>query len=465
MKEADRLLRNETRLTEMHPSFRARVMPILKELEGFGYRPRIQDAWRSLDRQLELYKQGYSKTTFGYHNITGANARKEAFAADILSDDDPLGKPLDYILHLAAAAEKNECTTGIRWGLSNQKSAIIDKVLADGNWKAQVQVGWDPFHVQINIIGIEDLKAGKRPPMPAQDDGSQPDEPTDGGNTTVTDTPEDQPEAEGIFHYRVEKLETNEVKEYNLPTPLKPISLLPIPFVSQMGPGADAHRNDCGAACAVMLLRAYLGKKMTPDEFYTKNGLQGDSLISAGQIIDGMARQGLLSESRPGLALQNLFTYLSMGKPLIALLRYKTLKDAGLTQATFEGPHFVVVTGIDSKYVYVNDPLFEDPADGEARAYPFDLFWKAWKDIANDPKYPAVERLAIIPSSVIGPNQLRSVRITAAFLNIRSGPGSQYPVVGSVKKDTVVNILREYYGWGEIGDKKWIALAYTQLVE
>jgi hypothetical protein len=457
MKEADRLLRNETRLTEMHPSFRARVAPILKDLEGFGYRPRIQDAWRSLDRQLELYKQGFSKTTYGYHNVTGANARKEAFAADILSDDDPLGKPLDYILHLAAAAEKNECTTGIRWGLSEQKSAIIDKTIADKNWKAQVQVGWDPFHVQIAGISIEELRAGKRPPMPSEGGDNQPNEPTDGGEPTVTDENEDQPGAEGIYHYRVEKLETNEVKEYNLPTPLKPVSLLPIPFVSQMGPGADAHRNDCGAACAVMLLKAYLGKRMTPDEFYTKNGLQGDSLVSVAQIIDGMSRQGLLSESRPGLALANLFTYLAMGKPLIALLRYKTLKDAGL--------NFVVVIGIDSKYVYVNDPLFEDPIDGEARPYPFDLFWTAWKDIANDPKYPAVERLAIIPSSVIGPAHLRAVRVTASFLNIRSGPGSQYPTVGSLKKDAVVNILREYYGWGEIGDKRWIALAYTQIVE
>jgi len=465
VKDADRLLRNETRLTEMHPAFRVLVVRILKELEENGYRPRIQEAWRSLDRQLELFKGGYSKTTFGYHNLTAEDGTKEAFAADILNDDDPFGRPLDYILHLVAAAERNGCTTGIRWGFTDEKSIIIDQALADENWQAQLQIGWDPFHVQIEGITFEELRAGKRPPLPDEGEAAQPDHPGEGGDINIPDRPDEKLEAEGISHFRVEKLETNYVKEYDLPTPLKPVSLLPIPFISQLGPGTDDQRNNCAAACAVMLLDAYLGMKMTPAEFYAATKMQDGSLVTAAQLIDGMVHQGLLCESRSGLSLHNVFTYLAVGKPLIALLRYRTLRDANFTEATFDGPHFVLVTGMDSKYVYVNDPLFEDPADGEARALPLDMFWTAWKDIAKDPKYPAQERLVIIPSSVIGPGQLQSVRITASFLNIRSGPGTQYPMVGSLKQGDVVQIYREYDGWGEIGDQKWISLSYTERIE
>jgi uncharacterized protein YgiM (DUF1202 family) len=51
--------------------------------------------------------------------------------------------------------------------------------------------------------------------------------------------------------------------------------------------------------------------------------------------------------------------------------------------------------------------------------------------------------------------------VNALGLNIRSGPGVGYGIVGVLKKGQVVLVTREVNGWGAIGDNQWISLAYT----
>jgi hypothetical protein len=120
-----------------------------------------------------------------------------------------------------------------------------------------------------------------------------------------------------------------------------------------------------------------------------------------------------------------------------------------------------VVVGIDPKYVYVHDPLYTDPAAGEAHPYPLEIFWQAWKEVALVAELPNPERSAIIPVAGIGFRMARMVRINIASLYVRSGPGPSYGSVGSVRKDEVYEISREMNGWGEIGDNRWISLTYT----
>jgi len=143
------------------------------------------------------------------------------------------------------------------------------------------------------------------------------------------------------------------------------------------------------------------------------------------------------------------------------LLRYKVLTAAGLTEKTFEGPHFAVVVGMDVKNVYIHDPLYTDPDNGNAHAYPLDIFWTAWKDVAADPQFPNPERGAIIPTAGIGFRLARKVKVNQASLNIRSGAGVNFPVVGLAKKGETYDVTREMSGWGEIGENKWFALSYT----
>ncbi len=447
MLEADRIQRNLSRLQELYPYIRTSVQAVIQEMEAAGYRPRIQEAWRSPADQLKAYQAGTSSVKFGFHNVTAASGSKEALAADILDDNRPLGAKTDFMLHLAAAAERNGLTTGIRWGLSDTYAKAIDDAIAAQTWTIPIRVGWDPLHVEVTGLTISEAKQGLRPDTK--------------DNSTPTEEPEETPYEIPQRHFKVESLETNTIVEYSLGNALRPATLLPVPYVSQLGEGAEAHSNDCGAASAVMLMRAYQKSSMTPNDFYTQFNISGDPFLSVTQIQRALSTMGVPTEFRAGLSIQDLFNMMASGKPAIVLLRYKVLYEAGLTEKSFQGPHFAVVVGVDPKYIYIHDPLYTDPLVGEAHAYPLDTFWQAWKEVAADPSFPNPERSAIIATSGIGYQVSRKVKVNIPSLNVRTGPGFNNPVTGTVKKGEVYPISREMNGWGEIGFNQWIKLSYT----
>jgi hypothetical protein len=163
MQEAARQARNTQRLAELHPAFATRISAVIASLEDAGYRPRIQDGWRSPQSQLEAFNSGKSKLKFGYHNVTGAGGKPESLAVDLLDDDFPLNSRLDYLLHLAASASAVTCQTGIRWGLPAALCAAIDSALAARDWSAKLKIGWDPTHVEPTDVTVTEARNGKRP--------------------------------------------------------------------------------------------------------------------------------------------------------------------------------------------------------------------------------------------------------------------------------------------------------------
>jgi hypothetical protein len=210
-----------------------------------------------------------------------------------------------------------------------------------------------------------------------------------------------------------------------------------------------------------MFLRAYKNTPMTPNQFYKLYNIEGDPYLSVTTIRDALSKSGVLTTYKVGLTMADLFNILATGKPAILLIRYKTLEDAGLTEKHYEGPHFAVGVGMDSKYIYLHDPLYTNPAVGEAHAYPLDIFWKAWNDVALNPQFPNPARAAIIPAVGLGYHMERSVMVNIPSLNVRSGPSLTTAIVGSLKVKQVVKVTREVNGWGEIGNDQWIYLPYT----
>jgi hypothetical protein len=164
MTEEQRKQRNADRLTELFPAFRKRIKAVIQDLEAQGLRPRIQDAWRSPEDQLKAFNSGHSKLKYGFHNVTAKDGTKEALAVDMLDDDHPAKEGKEYLLHLAAAAEKQGLITGIRWGVPTQKLRdAIDTAIANKDWKASVKIGWDPTHCEPTDLTSAEAKAGKRP--------------------------------------------------------------------------------------------------------------------------------------------------------------------------------------------------------------------------------------------------------------------------------------------------------------
>jgi hypothetical protein len=163
MDEAARIKRNDDRLTECFPGFAPRIKAVLTALEAQQFRPRIQEAYRSPEDQLQAFNTGFSKVKFGFHNCTGAGNVKEALACDILDDDNPLNPGTRYLLALALAARSQGLQTGILWGLPAPLAAGVEGALATRNLDSVVKVGWDPTHTEVTGLSITAAKAGGRP--------------------------------------------------------------------------------------------------------------------------------------------------------------------------------------------------------------------------------------------------------------------------------------------------------------
>jgi hypothetical protein len=163
MKEADRKKRNAQRMGELYPTFRVRIARVIQTLESHGLRPRIQDAWRSPEDQLNAYNTGHSKLKYGFHNVTGKGGEKQALAVDMLDDDNPANEGSAYLLQLAAAAEEAGLRTGVRWGLPTKLVAAVEAAIAASDWDAPVKVGWDPTHVEPTDVTPAEARSGKRP--------------------------------------------------------------------------------------------------------------------------------------------------------------------------------------------------------------------------------------------------------------------------------------------------------------
>lgn len=163
MKEAARIERNRQRLTECFPKFAARVQAVIKSMEDQGFRPRIQDAHRSLEDQKKAKDGGFAKVLFGFHNVTAKEGKSEALAVDLLDDDHPLDPRREYLIRLAATAEAQGLQTGIFFGLPQALRGGLRQAIANLDFNTAVKIGFDPTHVEVAGISISEAKAGKRP--------------------------------------------------------------------------------------------------------------------------------------------------------------------------------------------------------------------------------------------------------------------------------------------------------------
>jgi hypothetical protein len=167
MQEAARKARNQQRLTECFPTFAARVAAVIADMEAQGFRPRIQDAHRTIAQQIADFNAGHSTVKFGFHNVTGANGKPESLAVDMLDDDHPTGDPpRKYMITLASVGQKHGLHSGIFFfkhepppGTRQALQAAVDNL----NFDPHIVIGFDPTHLEATGVTIAQAQAGQRP--------------------------------------------------------------------------------------------------------------------------------------------------------------------------------------------------------------------------------------------------------------------------------------------------------------
>ena len=158
---------------------------------------------------------------------------------------------------------------------------------------------------------------------------------------------------------------------------------LAIVFVSQFGVLANWFKSDCGAACALMIIKFF-----RPNDTTTVNELyrmikKKDEYLSIWEI-QNLLRYGFGIETTKQAG-KTIEEFIDKKKGVIALIEYKGIQVWEKNPHTwFKDMHFVVVLGYEKKNeedegVYlVHDPLYPEGDSYRVRRIPISVFNKAW---------------------------------------------------------------------------------------
>lgn len=123
-----------------------------------------------------------------------------------------------------------------------------------------------------------------------------------------------------------------------------PYILLPVPHAEQQ------HAGDCLPACAMMAL-AYIGRTVRYRRLLRILGTQDHGTPFSN--LRRLNQLGVTVVVGTG-DFDQLYTYLTQNRPCIV-----SVQTAELPHWNRRSEHAVIVVGMDSAYVYLNDPAFE----------------------------------------------------------------------------------------------------------
>lgn len=133
---------------------------------------------------------------------------------------------------------------------------------------------------------------------------------------------------------------------------------LDVPYFSQLSASANDFNNDCLAACARMVAEyVWQSKGLKPNTLLSVNDFAHEIMTTdttqptsdGAYLLSGM---GMPATVRADLTLSNIRAELIAGRPPIMLCAYKYIFPSD----SFDGGHFVVVTGINDQSVICHDP-------------------------------------------------------------------------------------------------------------
>jgi hypothetical protein len=133
----------DPKLIELRPQFRLLIEPILIHLESDGYRPKISNAYRSAQQQLEKVRLGYAMP-----GATKPGAHNWGLACDII--DRRWGWSLvEDAARFFAALGDLALAAGLTWGGAwfGAGGSRLHPTHKSG-WN-RWGIGWDPAHVAL----------------------------------------------------------------------------------------------------------------------------------------------------------------------------------------------------------------------------------------------------------------------------------------------------------------------------
>ncbi len=163
-------------------------------------------------------------------------------------------------------------------------------------------------------------------------------------------------------------------------TPPDPTTVLQVPWVSQLGPGAGYAPGDCGPACCAMWLHYYGLTNLTVDDCSKRINLApGYRYTMPAHLMNIMRAYGYETIWRDGLALSHLIKEIEDGDPCILLVEYDQLPTAFRYDKGYQYGHWILIVGYDKAGgIIYHDPYFPSTAGGAFIRILDDALLHAW---------------------------------------------------------------------------------------
>lgn len=135
-----------------------------------------------------------------------------------------------------------------------------------------------------------------------------------------------------------------------------PIKKLDVPFVSQLGTGAEKRNNDCGVACALMLHSYRMKQAGLQPMKLAVNRLLDDTPLAAedkplglAALVNLLTLYGVTASTAQSLRAASIKAEIDAGRPPILLVNYRPIGGESFG-------HYVVVTGYGARGFWLHDP-------------------------------------------------------------------------------------------------------------
>jgi hypothetical protein len=134
--------------------------------------------------------------------------------------------------------------------------------------------------------------------------------------------------------------------------------ILPVPHINQNSDSSRAYRNDCGIACTAMAIHALTDKRPSVDHLmthYIALEYRGKYLTFS-QLLPTLRTFGLQAEYRRPFKTDEIEAAIKNGSPCMVLVKYSALPKH-FQAISYNGSHFVLISGYENGSFLMNDPL------------------------------------------------------------------------------------------------------------
>lgn len=205
---------------------------------------------------------------------------------------------------------------------------------------------------------------------------------------------------------------------------------LDIPYRSQSDSDALYAATDCGAACVAMLLEAF-GMNVKIDDIFKSTGRRQSEFLSRTDLLTAADKHHIKLEKFNQGSKQFLMDAIDDSRPFIALVNYAAWSKPGSgvpVMTDYAKTHFVVVTGYDGDFVFINDPLWFGVRrlEGKNKKMTYAQFAAAWgscHEFQNNPDFVGVITKDPLPDHSqpgghVAQKEINRILAWAAFMDI-----------------------------------------------